>query len=128
MLTATRRPLELARAHARGLTAWDVASGRVDAIPLERADRLWAQVPAIAGPVDGGRRRFPLFLPDGELWLPAEARELTRGLATMPSCASTAIRGAGASLLLAHGVFANQDLPLRIIPDDVPGLDGWRFA
>jgi hypothetical protein len=33
-----------------------------------------------------------------------------------------------AAPLVAHGVLADEDLPLTIVPDAAATLDGWRFA
>jgi hypothetical protein len=110
--------------------AWDVVSGRVDAIPPLSRDRLWTQLPAVAGPVDRARREFPLWTPDGALRLPAALRPLASRLAAMPSLHRPRTRAAAVRLtpLLDHGVLAPRDLPLRILPDDPAALDGWRFA
>lgn len=118
------------RAVAAALTDWDVVSGRAVPPPRPRRGRLWAQVPALAGPLDRARRRFPLWTPAGALWLPAAAQPLARGLAAMPSLSRAEVRGHGDafSLLLAHGILADEDLPLRIVPDNPRALDGWRFA
>jgi hypothetical protein len=119
-----------ARQDAGALTNWNVISGR--AVPRPRRDRrrLWTQVPVASGPLDRARRRLPLWTPDGVVWLPAEARRLARALATMPSLTpGEARRPDGAlEILLAHGILGDEDLPLRIVPDDPKALDGWRFA
>ena len=110
-----------------GLVVWDVASGRVDAMPAASRSRLWTQVPVAAGPVTRGR--FELVTPDGALLLPAEARSLASRLASMPSFSAPdrTRHELLVSPLLAHGILAPQDLPLRIHPS-VPGaLDGWQF-
>jgi Cupin superfamily protein len=111
-----------------GLAAWDVASGRVDAIPRASSRRLWTQVPVIAGPL--ARGRFGLVTPAGILRLPAATRALARRLALMPSFpAPDGSRGRAAlAPLLAHGIVGPQDLPLRIHPEDGEALDGWRFG
>jgi hypothetical protein len=115
-------------ARRAGLTAWDVTSGRVDVIPRPSRTRLWTQVPVVVGP--GGRNGFDLVTPGETLRLPAAARRLVSGLALMPSIPIP--RGhrdrKNVATLLAHGVLGPQDLPLRIHPDDVGGLDGWRFG
>ncbi|HXU87686.1 MAG TPA: cupin domain-containing protein [Methylomirabilota bacterium] len=111
------------RAHAMALTAWDVASGRAHPRPRAIARRLWTQVPAVAGRPHGGR--FPLWTPDGALWLPRTARGLASRLSTMPVIEHAT---ASAAPLLAHGVLADEDLPLTIVPDAPAALDGWRFA
>ena len=103
--------------------AWDVVSGR--AAPPPRADRrrLWTQVPIALG----GRRRGAVRLdtPDGAAWLPDVTRDIAGRLADMPAVASGA---RGTAPLVALGVLAPMDLPLRIVPDEPRALDGWRFA
>jgi mannose-6-phosphate isomerase-like protein (cupin superfamily) len=110
---------------------WDVVPGRVDRIPPISRDRIWTQVPALAGRLDRRRNDFPVRLPGGaEVRLPATAHPLARQLATMPSWALSA-RAAGASSLRSlvdHGLVAPRDLPLRIVPQRPRALDGWRFA
>jgi hypothetical protein len=115
---------------AAALTDWDVASGRARPRPRPHRGRLWTQIPAVSGPVDRSRRRFPLWTPNGVLWLPAAARPLARALATMPSLTRADVRhhGEALGLLLAHGILGDEDLPLCIVPDDPGALDGWRFA
>ncbi len=107
---------------------WDVVSGRVDAVPSISRSRLWTQVPIIAGPRRGNE--FDVVTPDGVRRLPAGARPLADQLAMMPSLERPrGSRGKTAlAPLLAHGLVGSQDLPLRILPDDVDALDGWRFA
>ena len=124
-----RRPAR-PEARAAALTEWDIASGRALPRPRPRRGRLWAQVPTVSGPLDRGHRRFPLWTPDGALWLPAAARPLGRALATMPSLTRADTRGHSEALglLLAHGILGDEDLPLRIVPDRPQALDGWRFA
>jgi hypothetical protein len=54
---------------------------------------------------------------------------VARRLAAMPAwegVARDARRGALASLI-AHGLLAPRDLPLRIVPADPRALEGWRF-
>jgi cupin superfamily protein len=111
-----------------GLVAWDVVSGRVDAVPPSSRSRLWTQVPAVAGPRTGAG--FDLVTPDGILRLAAACRPLSRRLALMPSFRWPRGASARAALapLLEHGIVAPQDLPLRIVPGDTRSLDGWRFA
>jgi len=114
-----------------GLAEWDVVSGRADRVPAPSRSRLWAQVPAVAGPLRGGGREFPLRLPDGsEVRLPTSARALAAQLAAMPSWRwpGATAPSAGFAPLIRHGLVAPRDLPLRIIPDDARRLDGWRFA
>ncbi|MBI3636372.1 MAG: hypothetical protein HY216_09185 [Candidatus Rokubacteria bacterium] len=114
----------------RALTAWDVVEGRVDRVPPVTRDRLWTQVPAVAGPLDRARRAFPLWLPDGTVRLPAAAHAFAARLAVMPSLTRADARRAGAALeiLLAHGILAPQDLPRVVRPANPRALDGWRFA
>ena len=113
-------------ARAAGLAAWDVVSGRVDALPRRSRAGLWAQVPAIVAPDDG---RLRLVTPDGALTLPPAAERVARRLALMPCLPLPGGRAPVAfSLLLEHGIIAPHDLPLRITPADPEGLDGWRFA
>jgi hypothetical protein len=111
-----------------GLVAWDVVSGRVDAVPPASRSRLWAQVPAVPGPRAGSG--FELVTPEGVLRLPATERPFSDRLALMPSFASPVTSRGRAALapLLDHGIVAPQDLPLRILPDDASALDGWRFG
>ena len=121
-----RRTTRATRAAA--LTTWDVASGRVDAVPQSSRSRLWTQVPAIA--VARARTHVDLVTPDGVLRLPAVTRSLARHLALMPHFPLPASPRARAALspLLDQGILAPQDLPLRIIPADPRSLDGWRFS
>jgi Cupin superfamily protein len=115
------------RARRAGLTAWDVVSGRVDAMPQASRTHLWTQVPVVAGPLT--RTGFELLTPDGILHLPAVAHRLARQLTLMPRLRPPRGLRSRAALapLLAHGIVAPQDLPLRIRPDDPRALDGWRF-
>jgi hypothetical protein len=125
-----RRPDARARrasaaARAAGLAAWDVVSGRVDALPPASRSRLWTQVPAVRRP---GRAPV-LVTAEGELTLPPVALALARDLALMPSFRVRGRRARAAfGPLLEQGVVAPQDLPLRIIPARPGALDGWRFA
>jgi mannose-6-phosphate isomerase-like protein (cupin superfamily) len=112
---------------AASLVDWDVVSGRVPAPPPASPRRLWTQVPVLAGPLDRARRAFPLATPAGALWLPARLRPFARDLALMPAVVG-ARREGDLAPLLAHGILADQDLPLRVVPDDLAALDGWRFA
>ena len=111
-----------------GRVAWDVVSGRADAIPRASRSRLWTQVPVVAGPLRRGT--FDLVTPDGIVRLPAVARPLACRLESMPSLPVLAGPRGRAALapLLAQGIVAPVDLPLRIVPDDTDTLDGWRFA
>ncbi|HEU4369126.1 MAG TPA: cupin domain-containing protein [Methylomirabilota bacterium] len=115
-------------AHRAGLVAWDVVSGRVDAVPPCSRSRLWTQLPAVTGP--SGPAEFSLVTPDGALRLPTAARSLAQRLALMPSFPLPAAANARSALapLLEHGIVAPHELPLRIIPTDPRALDGWRFA
>jgi hypothetical protein len=111
------------------LVAWDVVSGRVAAMPRRRRNRLWVQVPAVAG---AGVRDgpVPLWTPDGILRVPGPARALGARLALMPSLRVPDARRPPGALrrLVRLGVLAPHDLPLRIVPDAPDALDGWRFA
>jgi hypothetical protein len=110
------------------LAAWDVVSGRVDGMPAASRRYLWTQVPVVAGPLRP--TGFELVTPDGILRLPTVAHRLAQRLTLMPRFRP--LRGprsrAALTPLLAHGIVAPQDLPLRIHPDDQRVLDGWRFA
>jgi hypothetical protein len=46
---------------------------------------------------------------------------------SLPVPGGRAARAASAPLI-AHGVLAPRDLPMRIIPQNPRALDGWRFA
>jgi hypothetical protein len=126
-----RRPDARARraspeARAAGLAAWDVVSGRVDAMPRPARGRLWTQVPAV---MTTGRSRVTLVTPDGALSLPPGVRSVAGHLALMSSFPAPGRRARAAfAPLLEQGIVAPQDLPLRIIPADPEALDGWRFA
>jgi hypothetical protein len=111
------------RAHAMALAAWDVASGRAHPRPRPAGRQLWTQIPVVAGRPRGAR--FPLWTAEGALWLPASVRDLASRLSTMPAVERVA---ASAAPLIAHGVLADEDLPLTIVPDTPAELDGWRFA
>lgn len=116
------------RAHAAGLAEWDVASGRVAAMPQRSARSLWTQVPAAAGPLDRARRRFSLRLAGGAtLVLPARLRALAARLELMPRLDGVRALD-GLAPLVARGLLGPEDLPLRILPDRPRALDGWRFA
>jgi Cupin superfamily protein len=116
------------RARRAGLAAWDVVSGRVDALPSASRIHVWTQVPVVAGPLT--RTGFELLTPDGILRLPAAAHPLARQLTLMPRFRLPRGPRSRAALapLLAHGILAPQDLPLLIRPDDPRALDGWRFT
>jgi len=120
-----------ARSRGAGLADWDVVSGRADRVPPASRARLWAQVPAVAGPLARGRGDFALRLPDGgRIRLPAIASPAAGSLAAMPSWRAplTARDRASLAPLIEHGIVAPRDLPLRIEPDEPRALDGWRFA
>ena len=125
-----KRPGSRARKNAAALLDWDVAPGRADRVPPPSRDRLWAQAPALAGPLRPGARAFTLHVPGGALTLPASAHALTRGLAVMPWWQGVRVppRGGALALLAAQGLVAPRDRPLRIIPAAPKALDGWRFA
>jgi mannose-6-phosphate isomerase-like protein (cupin superfamily) len=112
---------------AAALTTWDVVEGRAEPIPRTSRDRLWTQVPVFAGPVDRKRGDFPLWLPGGVVRLPARAHSLAGRLSTMPSLRYLDL-DRGSQPLLDAGILGARDLPLRIIPKNPRGLDGWRFA
>ncbi len=112
------------------LVEWDVVAGRADRVPPARRDRLWTQVPAVAVPGRPGAHEVTLHVPGGTLQLPARAHAAARRLAAMPAwegVADHARRGALAALI-AYGLLAPRDLPLRIVPADPRALDGWRFT
>jgi hypothetical protein len=115
-------------ARRAGLAAWDVVSGRVDAVPAASRSRLWTQVPAVVGPRAGSG--FALVIPDGSLRLPASAHAVSLRLASMPSLPAPTVprRRAALAPLIEHGIVGPQELPLRIVPDDASALDGWRFG
>jgi hypothetical protein len=117
------------RARVESLTRWDVVSGRVSAMPPQQRDRLWTQVPVLAGPLGRDHRTFTLWTPDGALRLPAAMRPLVQRLALMPAVRHRDARPAAALRLLTQmSVLAPQDLPIRIVPEAPEALDGWRFA
>jgi hypothetical protein len=107
---------------------WDVVAGRVDAIPPSSRTRLWTQVPLVVGLRKG--RAIEVASADRSIRLPLAARAIARELALMPSiaCPRGPRQSAAAAPLIAAGWLGAQDLPLRIVPDDVKALDGWRFA
>jgi hypothetical protein len=96
-------------------------------MPRASRDRLWTQVPVVAGPVDRKRGDFPLWLPGGMIRLPASAWPTARRLSRMPTLRRGALPRA-AQPLLDLGILGPQDLPLRIVPRNPRALDGWRFA
>ena len=116
-------------ARVESLTRWDVVSGRVSAMPPRQRDRLWTQVPVLAGPLGRDHRTFTLWTPDGALRLPAAMRPLVQRLALMPAVRGRDARPPATLRRLTHmGVLAPYDLPLRILPTDPGALDGWRFT
>jgi hypothetical protein len=126
----SRRRRRSPRAAAAALAQWDVVSGQARPRPRPRPGWLWTQVPVVAGPLEPRRRRFTLRTPEGQVWLPAAARPLARRLAAMPRLTrGEAPRSPdGLAALIACGVLADEDLPLRIRPDRPTALDGWRFG
>jgi hypothetical protein len=114
---------------AAALAAWDVAAGRVDAIPHPARDRLWVQVPVVAGPVDRRRGEFPLWTADGEVArLPAHLHAWASGLAAMPWLRRRAVPPAALDPLVGAGLLAPVDLPRVVRPERPRALDGWNFA
>jgi hypothetical protein len=97
------------RRRAEALTAWDVASGRVTAIPPSSRTAVWTQVPALREE------------------LPRSAARFADDLLMMSRFSRTAL-GAALPALLARGIVAPQDLPQAVVPDAPAALDGWRFA
>jgi hypothetical protein len=113
------------------LAEWDVVAGHADPIPPRRAGRFWTQIPVVAGPEAPGKRHFLLHLPGGvTVQMPVRARALAARLAPMPSWDGPLRPSQQAGLvdLIAHGVVAPRDVPLRIVPEHPRALDGWRFA
>lgn len=125
-----KRPGPRARRETEALLDWDVAAGRADRVPPASRDRLWAQAPALAGPLRPGARAFTLHVPGGALTLPASTHALARRLPVMPWWPGVRVppRGGALAILAAQGLVAPRDLPLRIIPAAPKALDGWRFA
>lgn len=115
------------RRTALALATWDVVSGYVDSPARPRQDRVFVQVPAIAGPSDAaGRAR--LWTADARaIRVPARPRRVLDALGRMPSLTREAA-GRLVGPLLEAGILAPADLPLRIRPEDPRTLDGWRFA
>jgi hypothetical protein len=126
-LTWRRRRRGARRRDHAALAAWDVVSGRVEALPPRRRGRLWTQIPAIAGSRDRRRHRQALRTPDGLLWLPTPAPALAQHFGLMPSFPARALPAAWREPLLAHGILAPHDLPTRIVPASPGALDGWHF-
>jgi JmjC domain len=129
-LTWKRRAHGAPTVDPAALVDWDVVAGRADRVPPARRDRLWAQVPALAGGLRVGATDFALRVPGGVLRLPPRAHAAARRLASMPTWRDvTAAQRAGAfAPLIEHGLLAPRDLPLRILPEDPRALDGWRFS
>jgi hypothetical protein len=108
--------------------AWDVVSGFAEPIPLVHSRALWAQVPLVACRL-GRAPELRVWTPDGEgPRLPIRAAAWTRELPAMPWLPRALAGRAGLEPLVAAGLLAPQDLPLRIRPADPAALDGWRFA
>ncbi|HXK33856.1 MAG TPA: hypothetical protein VNM91_07595, partial [Dehalococcoidia bacterium] len=104
----------------------DVVAGRADRIPPRDRARLWTQVPAH---VESRDRGALLWTALGAIAVDRGTARVAQLLATMPDVARSALRGnAALGTLLAHGILAPHDLPLRIIPAEPAALDGWRFA
>jgi hypothetical protein len=124
--SARRRPRASIPA---ALAEWDVTSGHAEPRPRRSRSRLWTQVPAVAGPLDRRKARFPLWTPAGPLWLPATARRLAHHLSCMPSLTRAEARqqGNGITALVTHGILGDEDLPLLVVPQDLGDLDGWHF-
>jgi Cupin superfamily protein len=121
-----RRPEQARR---ESLVTWDVASGRVAAMPPRRPGRLWTQVPALAGRTHRTHRAFTLWTPEGGFRLPAAGRPFASRLGLMPAFRSRNAKEPDILRALNRlGILAPHDLPLRIVPDDPRALDGWRFA
>lgn len=110
----------------RAVLAWDVVSGRVDGPSRSARGTLWTQVPVLARRAGA---RVTVVTADGErVSLDAAAWPIARKLVWMPWLhAHEPVRGL-VQPLVAAGILAPQDLPLRVIPDDAAALDGWRFA
>jgi mannose-6-phosphate isomerase-like protein (cupin superfamily) len=108
--------------------AWDVVSGFAEPIPPVHARTLWAQVPLVAHRL-GRAPELRVWTPDGEgPRLPARAAAWSRELPAMPWLSRGLAARAGLEPLIAAGLLAPYDLPLRIRPADPAALDGWRFA
>jgi len=114
-------------ARTESLARWDVASGRVSAMPRRHRDRLWTQVPVLAGPLHRHGRSFTLWAPDGPLRLPSTVRPLVERLSFMPVLRASSRPRPAFRHLMDLGILAPHDLPLRIVPDDPHALDGWDF-
>jgi hypothetical protein len=115
-----------ARGSEDALAAWDVASGRVTALPSTRRGRVWTQVPVVGSA--SRRDGFALVTPDRtRVPVPGSARRLVRALAMMSSFSRAAL-GDALPALEAHGIVAPQDLPQVVLPDAAAALDGWRYS
>ena len=113
----------------RALAAWDVAGGRAIAIPRVARDRLWVQVPVIAGAVDRHRRDFAVWSLDGaSVRLASGLRRWAAALSLMPCLRRSDVPAGARDRLLRHGILAPVDLPLAVRPERPRALDGWRFA
>jgi hypothetical protein len=111
------------------LAAWDVVGGRAETIPRPSRDRLWVQVPVVAGAIDRRRGEFALWTADGEaVRLPTHLRPWATELAVMPSLGRRAVPAGALRPLLETGILAPVDLPLVVRPERPRALDGWRFA
>jgi cupin superfamily protein len=117
------------QAAARALTAWNVVSGRVAAVPPRSRRWLWTQVP-VATARSREASGFVVYTADGERFaVPRATYRLATRLALMPRL-SVGARSPGSAVeaLVARGILGERELPLRIVPDDPRRLDGWRFA
>jgi Cupin superfamily protein len=122
-----KRPRRGARPDVSARVEWDVAAGRADRVPPARRDRLFTQVPAVVEAAQPGT--ITLRVPGGALRLPARAGAAARHLAAMPMWEDVGSLGAiSIAPLIAHGLLAARDLPLRIVPAEPETLDGWRFT
>jgi Cupin superfamily protein len=106
--------------------AWDLASGYVTGRPSSSRKRVWTQVPTLLDRTV--RRPSTLLLPDHtRIDLRGMSHRLAQPLALMASFPRASL-GVSLATLEAHGVVAEQDLPLVIVPARPKALDGWRFA
>jgi hypothetical protein len=110
------------------LLAWDAVSGFAEPIPAIRSRTVWTQVPVVADR-RGHARGLETWTPDGAgPRLPARAAAWIAGFPAMPWLTRARAVNAGLEPLIAAGILAPHDLPLRIRPADPASLDGWRFA
>jgi mannose-6-phosphate isomerase-like protein (cupin superfamily) len=117
-----------ASARAASLTAWDVVSGRVTAVPRASRTQLWTQVPVAVARSISPRRACTLLTPDGGWRCPAAVGRLARRLAFMPTVRRDHVADTAAlSMLIESGVLTPHEIPQRIMPDDLRALDGWEF-